>query len=112
VTVCIVIVSLLTALYRIVRIFAIPLLAQPTPVDFDEIKQFLWDIRQLGTAIHQRTRAEVDTPFVCPPEDRDMRWFAALFLLNLDLPSRPTQVDWQLEFNRHQYAPWLLPIRI
>src|SRR5262249_5553561 len=37
-----------------------------------------------------------------------MRWFAALFLLNLDLPSRPTQVDWELEFNRHRYAPWLL----
>jgi hypothetical protein len=25
-----------------------------------------------------------------------MRWFAALFLLNLDLPSRSTQVDWGL----------------
>ena len=74
----------------------------------NEIKQFLWDIRWLGTAIHQRTRAEVYTPFVSPSEDRDMRWFAALFLLNLDLPSRSTQVDWELEFNRHQYAPWLL----
>ena len=37
-----------------------------------------------------------------------MRWFAALFLLNLDLPSRPTRVDWEFELNRHQYAPWLL----
>jgi hypothetical protein len=105
VAVCIVIVLFLTALHGIVRLFGIPLLAQPTPVGLNEIKQFLWDIRRLGTAIHQRTRAEVYTPFVSPSEDRDMRWFAALFLLNLDLPSRTTQVDWELEFNRHQYAP-------
>ena len=60
-----------------------------------------------GTALLP-LRAVVYTPFVGPSEDRDMRWLAALFLLNLDLPSRPTQVDWELEFNRHQYAPWLL----
>ena len=37
-----------------------------------------------------------------------MWWFPALFLLNLDLPSRSTQSDWEREFNRHQYVPWLL----
>jgi hypothetical protein len=44
VAVCVVIVLLLTALYPIVGVFGIPLLAQPTPVDLNEIKQFLWDI--------------------------------------------------------------------
>jgi hypothetical protein len=40
----VVIVLLLTALNRVVGIFGIPLLTQPTPVDLDDIKQFLWDV--------------------------------------------------------------------
>ncbi len=44
VAVFVVIVLLLTALHRVVGIFGIPLLTQPTPVALDEIKQFSWDV--------------------------------------------------------------------